>query len=123
MTDARPGAIPSREEEEQELARVDELSPRTPRSGSYRIHQRGDSMVKFTASGNGRTVIGLGLEAANIVRMCAGDPVRVRLSDLGFTGVMGTVDIMIFTATDVPAMRAMLAPMIGPETVVHEEDR
>jgi hypothetical protein len=78
-------------------------------------------MIKFTASGNGRTIIGLGLEPGNLERMQRGQPVYVRLSDLGFTGAPATFEIVIFTGKDAPTMRASLSSMIGPETVVHEE--
>jgi hypothetical protein len=39
-------------------------------------------MIKFTASSKGLTLVGLGLEAENVRRMQAGQPVRVRLSEL-----------------------------------------
>ena len=78
-------------------------------------------MIKFTASGNGRTIIGLGLEPGNIERIQAGQPVYVRLSDLGFTGAPATFEIVIFTGKDAATMRAALAPMIGPDTLIHED--
>lgn len=77
-------------------------------------------MVKFTVSGSGGIVIGLGLEDENVRRMQAGQPIRVKLSDLGFTGAAGSIQIMIFTGKDAAAIHAMLAPMIGPDTVVHK---
>src|SRR4029077_17819705 len=77
-------------------------------------------MIKFTASGPGVTLVGLGLEPKNIHRMQDGQPIRVRFADLGFTGALGNVEIMIFTGTDAAAMRRELAPFIGPDTVVHE---
>jgi len=77
-------------------------------------------MIKFTASGQGVTLVGLGLEAGNIQRMQNGQPIRVRFSDLGFTGALGSVQIMIFTGTDRASMRRDLQPFIGPETVIHE---
>lgn len=78
-------------------------------------------MMKFTAFGNGMTIIGLGLEAGNIKRMQDGQPIRVKLSDLGFTGAMGSMEIVIFTGKDIASMRRDVAPFIGPETVIHEE--
>ena len=76
-------------------------------------------MVKFTASGEGGiTLVGLGLEAENIRRMQAGSPVRVRLSDLGFLGAVGAVQIMIFAGQDAASIRRDLAAFIGPETVI-----
>lgn len=80
-------------------------------------------MIKFTTSGNGIIVVGLGLEDENVERMRRGAPVRVRLSDLGFTGTLGTVQIVLFTGTDAATMQRDLAPLIGPETVVHVEPR
>lgn len=76
-------------------------------------------MIKFTAAGAGVTLVGLGLEPENIRRMQAGQPIRVRLADLGFTGAVGSVQIMIFTGDNVDAMQAALKPFIGPDTVVH----
>ena len=78
-------------------------------------------MVKFTASGNGVTVVGLGLEDENIRRMVAGKPVRVRLSELGFTGAAGAIQIVIFSGKDAESMRRDLAPLIDSNTVIHDE--
>jgi hypothetical protein len=78
-------------------------------------------MVKFTASGNGITLIGLGLEDGNLERLKAGQPIRVRLSDLGFTGAAGAMQITIFYGKTQAEMRAALAPFIGSETVIHTE--
>lgn len=79
-------------------------------------------MVKFTATGDDGIVrIGLGLEAENIRRMQAGQPVRVRLSDLGFIGQIGAIQILIFAGEDAASMQRDLAPFIGPETVIHDE--
>ena len=76
-------------------------------------------MIKFTASGNGVVTIGLGLEPENIARMQAGDPVRVSLSDLGFTGVVGTLQIVIFTGPDREAMFHALVPFMNSDTAIH----
>jgi hypothetical protein len=78
-------------------------------------------MIKFTASGNGRTIIGLGLEPGNIARMQADQPVRVRLADLGFVGPAGTFEIIIFTGPDAATMTHRLKQFIGPDTVIHGE--
>lgn len=78
-------------------------------------------MVKFTASGNGKTIIGLGLEAENIRRMQAGKPIYVRLADLGFVGAAGTIEITIFTGENAETMRRDLASLIGPETTIIDE--
>ena len=78
-------------------------------------------MIKFTASGRGVTIVGLGLEPGNITKMQAGQPVRVRLSDLGFTGAVGALQIMIFTGTSAADMKEQLKPFIGPDTVVYTE--
>lgn len=76
-------------------------------------------MIKFTAAGAGVTLVGLGLEPGNIQRMQDGQPIRVRLSDLGFTGAVGTVQIMIFTGDSREALEATIRPFIGPDTVIH----
>lgn len=76
-------------------------------------------MIKFTASGNGVTLIGLGLEPGNIDRMQRGQPVRVKLSDLGFVGAVGAVQILIFTGVSREAMEQAVTPFIGADTVVH----
>lgn len=75
-------------------------------------------MVKFTASGPDVILVGLGLEEGNITRMRAGQPVRVRLSDLGFVGALGSVQVVIFVGSDAEVMKRDLAQFIGPETVV-----
>lgn len=77
-------------------------------------------MVKFSATSDGVTMIGLGLEAENIRRLKLGQPIRVKLSDLGFVGAVGMVQIVIFTGENAETMRRDLAPMIRPDTVVHE---
>lgn len=77
-------------------------------------------MIKFTASGNDTTIIGLGLEEGNITRLQAGQPIRVKLSDLGFVGAMGATQIMIFAGKDAASMQRDLAQYIGPDTVVHK---
>jgi hypothetical protein len=82
----------------------------------------GTRMVKFTASGAGRTLVGLGFEEENIERMRRGQPVRVRFKDLGFVGALGTVELMLFTGKDAASLQRDLAPFIGPETVVHSDD-
>jgi hypothetical protein len=76
-------------------------------------------VIKFTASGNGITLVGLGLEPGNITRMQAGQPVRVKLSDLGFTGATGTIQILIFTGKSAAEMQKSLEPFISPETVLY----
>lgn len=78
-------------------------------------------MIKFTASGDGLVLVGLGLEEGNLERMRAGNPVRVRLSDLGFVGAVGAVQIVIFAGTDARSMAKDLKQFIGPDTVVHLE--
>jgi len=76
-------------------------------------------MVKFIGHGyNGITLIGLGLEAENIKRLQAGQPIRVRLRDLGFVGAVSSIELFIFADDDAAAMRKKLAQFIGPETVV-----
>jgi hypothetical protein len=78
-------------------------------------------MVKFAASGVGRTLVGLGLEAENITRLQKKQPIRVRFADLGFTGALGTVEIMIFAGKDAASMRLDLADFIGLDTVIFPE--
>lgn len=78
-------------------------------------------MIKFTASGKDVILVGLGLTPENITRMQAGQPIRVRLKELGFTGPIAAMQIMIFTGESEQAMQAQLKPFIGPDTVVHTE--
>lgn len=80
-------------------------------------------MIKFTASGANRVIIGLGLEPENIKRMQDGQPVRVRLSDLGFTGAMGSTDIVIFTGSSREEIEKSVAVFIGPQTIIHREPK
>jgi hypothetical protein len=76
-------------------------------------------MVKFTAAGNGVTLIGLGLEPGNITRLQQGQTLRVRLSELGFTGAAGSIHIMIFAGESAEAMQKTLQPFISEDTVIH----
>jgi hypothetical protein len=69
-------------------------------------------MIKFTASGNGITIVGLGLEHGNLDRLKDGQPIRVKLSDLGFVGATGK---------DAVSMQRDLSQFIGPDTVVNRE--
>lgn len=79
-------------------------------------------MVKFVASGEGgRILIGLGLEDENIKRLKDGEPIRIRLSDLGFHGVVGNIHIMIFTGKDAESITKDLSQFINSETVIHRE--
>lgn len=78
-------------------------------------------MIKFTASGNGVTLIGLGFEPENLTRMVAGQPIRIRLADLGFEGPVGAIHLMLFSGSSVEAMMETLQPFIGDDTVTHEE--
>ncbi len=51
-------------------------------------------MIKFTASGNGITVVGIGLEPENITRLQGGQPIRVKFSDRrprGVTHALATI--------------------------------
>lgn len=76
-------------------------------------------MIKFTAAGQNITLVGLGLEPENIRRMEQGQPVRVRLADLGFVGAAGAIQLLIFTGANREAMEAAMQPFIGPDTVIH----
>jgi hypothetical protein len=78
-------------------------------------------MIKFTASGNGITIVGLGLEHGNLDRLKDGQPIRVKLSDLGFVGATGAIQIMIFAGKDAVSMQRDLSQFIGPDTVVNRE--
>jgi len=78
-------------------------------------------VIKFTASGNGITLVGLGLQAENIRRMQDGQPVRVRLSDLGFVGAVGAVQVVIFTGKTDDEMETAISAFCGPNTVVIRE--
>ena len=75
-------------------------------------------MIKFTASGQDLTVIGLGLEPENVRRLQAGEPIRVRLADLGFTGASGAIQVIIFSGSSREALVEAMRPFIGPETVI-----
>lgn len=53
--------------------------------------------------------------------MQRGEPIRVRLSDMGFVGAMGSVHILIFTGKDSESLKESLAPLIDSATVIHDE--
>lgn len=83
-------------------------------------------MVKFTASGPNKILIGLGLEPDNITLMMAGNPIKVKLSDLGFTAAIGSVELMIFSGPTTKSMIDAIKPMIGPDTIIiptYEKDK
>lgn len=80
-------------------------------------------MIKFSARGAaGEIIVGLGLEAGNLAKLQAGQPVRVRLSDLGYVGAVGAVQVVIFYGETKEKISEMLAPLITPETVMHWPD-
>lgn len=78
-------------------------------------------MIKFTASGKGVTTIGLGLVEGNVERMRAGQPVYVRLSEMGFVGAMGATTICIFLGKTEQELAETLKEFIGPETAILTE--
>ena len=82
-------------------------------------------MIKFTTTSGdkNRILVGLGLEARNIERMQQGQPIVVRLSELGFHGALGSVEILIFTGPDVATMERDLRAggLIDGQTVVRDE--
>lgn len=74
-------------------------------------------MVKFSARGEDDTLlIGLGLERENIQRLTAGKPISVDLSEMG----LGKARVMIFFGETAVDIREVLAPMIGPKTIVND---
>lgn len=78
-------------------------------------------MIKFTAQGNqGTTLIGLGLTEANVARLRAGQPMRIHLRDLGFVGVIASLEIGIFLGADEETLLAHIRPFMDAQTVVSE---
>lgn len=75
-------------------------------------------MVKFTADLSGRTLIGLGLSAANIERLREGKPIHINLEELNLPW---HGEIMIMFGETEQAIADELQEFIGPETVVNRE--
>jgi hypothetical protein len=73
-------------------------------------------MIKATAHGNGRTIVLLGLSDMNIAKMREGKPIHIHGEEMG----IGKIDICIITAKHEATLQGMLAPLIGPETVVRD---
>ena len=76
-------------------------------------------MIKFTAQGRGRKLIGIGLSAGNIKRLKQGKPVHIFGEELGFPGI----EIMIFYGATERKMQEDLSEFIGPETRIHIGDK
>lgn len=77
-------------------------------------------MVKFTAAGDDKILVGLGLEAGNVERLKQGRPILVNLQDLGFTQ---PIEVMIFYGESKELIVSQLKPYIGKGTVVHGEEK
>ncbi len=77
-------------------------------------------MMRFMGQNkDGRTIIGLGITSANVARMAQGEPLRVKLEDFGLSGEK--IDFMIFYGKDMETLQEQFAPMIGPDTKVHND--
>lgn len=74
-------------------------------------------MIKFTAKGDGRQLVGLGITEENVKRLREGLPILVRLKDLD---IQGDIEITIFYGHDEAAIYNLLAEhqFIGPKTKV-----
>lgn len=70
-------------------------------------------MIKFRAEGKNGPLIGLGLSQGNIERLVAGQPVHVKMLELGLEG-----DIIIFYGKNEDELKQSVQMMIGPRTEV-----
>lgn len=74
---------------------------------------------------NGTTLLILGLEGENMARLMSDEPIVISVEQirqlLGVAGPpMPDFEIAIIGGADADALKAQLAPHIGPNTVVHE---
>lgn len=76
-------------------------------------------MIKFTAAtGEGSSLIGLGLTEENLRRLGAGQPIVVKLAEL-LPGVQ--IEVLIFAGRDEYDLTERLASFIGPDTTVRKD--
>lgn len=77
-------------------------------------------MIRFAGEGKGgRRIIGMGITSANVARMAQGEPIRVKAEDFGLADVQ--IDFLIFYGRDMEELQKQFAPLMGPETQVHED--
>lgn len=79
-------------------------------------------MVKCRATGpDGELILAFGLSRANVERLTAGQPIRIRGAEIG----LPKLSMMIFFGETEREMDTMLRAhrLIGPETVVNEEPK
>ena len=70
-------------------------------------------MIKLAGETEKGPLFILGLSHANLDRMRAGQPVKVDLTELGYSG-----DVVIFTGETEESMAEEMRELIGPKTVV-----
>jgi hypothetical protein len=63
----------------------------------------------------------LGLSRLNIERLMNGRPISIERGTHGIA-VPANLKIMIFFGEDEASMKAMMAPLIGPDTVVDQKE-
>ncbi len=77
----------------------------------------GVAVIKARATtDDGREIVVLGISDGNIARLREGKPIHLHGEEMG----LSKIDIWIFAGKDEAALQQMLAPMIGPETVVRD---
>jgi len=79
-------------------------------------------MIKFTYHDkNDQKCLGLGISRRNVERLVAGQPIWVRLTEMGNLAVDGS--ILLFFGETEEEMTAALAEYIGPDTTVHVDPK
>jgi hypothetical protein len=79
-------------------------------------------MLKFTAEstdGNGRRLIGFGISAGNVARLTQGDPILIKLDEMG----LWPADVLIFYGETEQALANAMKDRIGPDTKVSVDPR
>lgn len=72
-------------------------------------------MIRFLAHDpNGKTIVGLGITAANVKRLQNGEPIFVKAESVGLT----SPDIAIFYGETLEGLNEQLKPMLGPNTKI-----
>jgi hypothetical protein len=77
-------------------------------------------MMRFAGDKpDGTRVIGLGITSANVARMAQGEPIIVNTEQFGLADVK--IEFMIFYGRTLEELNQQFAPLIGPNTQIHQD--
>ena len=75
-------------------------------------------MVKFTSARGNQIVVGLGISDGDLAGLKNGQPIVVKLQELG---ISNPLEIVIFHGKTDQELYEQLKPRIGPQTTVHQD--